>query len=109
VGDSITREQLSTDHLALLAVRRPPGALALRRFAANGGVAYSLAQRLDEVVATPADVIAVLIGSNDARARLPGYPVEKSVSRKKVSRKQLPERTTAAWYRAQPQAVVSWL
>ncbi|GGR01555.1 hypothetical protein GCM10010280_57070 [Streptomyces pilosus] len=38
-------------------------------------------------------MITVLIGSNDARASLAGYPVERA-----MKRKQLPERPSADWF-----------
>lgn len=104
VGDSITRGLLSADYLAVLAARHPPGALALSRFAANGDFAFNVAQRLDEVIATPADVVTVLVGTNDARASLPGYPLERW-----MARKGLPVHPTAAWYRQQLHTVVGRL
>ena len=45
--------------------------MSYARFGVNRDFAYNLLQRLDEVVAAPADVITVLIGTNDARASLP--------------------------------------
>jgi len=92
LGDSITRGQLSVDYTGLLS-RDRPGGLRVARFGVNGDFAYNLLQRLDPVLATPADVITVLIGTNDARASLPGYPVAKA-----VQRKQLPVRPSASWF-----------
>ncbi|SEH48631.1 Lysophospholipase L1 [Mycolicibacterium rutilum] len=85
IGDSITRAQLSVDYVAPL-IRQHPGALAVERFGVNGDFAYNLLHRLDPVVATPADAIAVLIGTNDARASVPGYPISRSVARKGLPR-----------------------
>jgi lysophospholipase L1-like esterase len=93
VGDSITRAQHSVDYLRLLAGRHRPGELSPQRFGVNRDFAYNVLQRLDEVVATPADVITVLIGTNDARASLPGYPVDKV-----MRSKHLPVRPSAAWF-----------
>ncbi|HZG93008.1 MAG TPA: GDSL-type esterase/lipase family protein [Pseudonocardia sp.] len=93
VGDSITRAQHSVDYLSLLGVRHRPGEVSTRRFGVNRDFAYNLLQRLDEVVAAPADVITVLIGTNDARASLPGYPVDKV-----MRTKHLPTRPSAAWF-----------
>ena len=104
LGDSITRGQLGADVLALLRRRHAPGRLRLRRFAANGDLAWNLRQRLDEVIATPADVITVLIGTNDARAAVPGHPVDRV-----VRRKGLPTRPSPAWFEDNLAAVVERL
>lgn len=93
-GDSITRAQHSVDYLGLLGARYRPGEVSTRRFGVNRDFAYNLLQRLDEVVAAPADVITVLIGTNDARASLPGYPVERA-----MRSKRLPTEPTAEWFR----------
>jgi lysophospholipase L1-like esterase len=94
LGDSITRAQFSVDYLDLLRRRQGPGDVRAERFGVNGDFAYNLLQRLDHVVARPADVITVLIGTNDARSSLPGYPVETV-----VKRKQLPRRPSPTWFR----------
>lgn len=93
LGDSLTRAQFSVDYLELLDRRHPPGAVQLARFGSNGDFAYNLLQRLDAVVTNRPDVIAVLIGTNDARASLAGYPVEQA-----IKRKQLPKSPSAAWF-----------
>ncbi|MEU0987328.1 SGNH/GDSL hydrolase family protein [Streptomyces sp. NPDC005953] len=93
LGDSLTRAQLSVDYLDLLERRHRPGGVRLNRFGANGDFAFNLLQRLDAVVDDPPDVITVLIGTNDARASLPGYPIEQA-----IRRKQLPERPSAGWF-----------
>jgi lysophospholipase L1-like esterase len=93
VGDSITRAQHSVDYLSLLGARHRPGEVSTQRFGVNRDFAYNLLQRLDEVVAAPADVITVLIGTNDARASLPEYPVDKV-----MRSKQLPAKPSAAWF-----------
>lgn len=93
VGDSITRAQHSVDYLSLLGARHRPGEVSTQRFGVNRDFAYNLLQRLDEVVATPAEVITVLIGTNDARASLPGYPVDRV-----MKSKQLPTKPSAAWF-----------
>ena len=87
LGDSLTRAQFSVDYLDLLGRRHPPGDVQLARFGTNGDFTYNLLQRLNAVVTNPPDVITVLIGTNDARASLTGYPVEQA-----MKRKQLPER-----------------
>ncbi|MFH9606330.1 SGNH/GDSL hydrolase family protein [Streptomyces sp. NPDC017448] len=104
LGDSLTRAQFSVDYLDLLARRHPPGDVRLARFGANGDFAYNLMQRLDAVVTNPPDVITVLIGTNDARASLAGYPVERA-----MKRKQLPERPSAGWFQQCLEAVVTRL
>lgn len=104
LGDSLTRAQFSVDYLDLLERRHPPGAVRLARFGANGDFAHNLLQRLDAVVANPPDVITVLIGTNDARASLPGYPVDQA-----MKRKQLPERPSACWFQQCLGAVVARL
>ncbi|MFF7339766.1 SGNH/GDSL hydrolase family protein [Streptomyces sp. NPDC008163] len=93
LGDSLTRAQFSVDYLGLLGRRRPVGDVRLARFGVNGDFAYNLLQRLDAVVADPPDAITVLIGTNDARASLAGYPVERAMKRKK-----LPRRPSADWF-----------
>ncbi|MYS07343.1 SGNH/GDSL hydrolase family protein [Streptomyces sp. SID6041] len=93
LGDSLTRALISVDYLDLLARRHPPGELRLARHGANGDFAYNLLQGLDAVIADPPDVITVLIGTNDARASLPGYRTDKA-----MQRKRLPERPSAAWF-----------
>lgn len=93
-GDSITRAQHSVDYLGLLGARHRPGEVRTRRFGVNRDFAHNLLQRLDEVVAAPADVTTVLIGTNDARASLPGYPVAQA-----VRSKRLPTEPSAAWFR----------
>ncbi|MFJ4876950.1 SGNH/GDSL hydrolase family protein [Streptomyces sp. NPDC088745] len=93
LGDSLTRAQLSVDYLDLLERRRPPGDIRLARFGVNGDFAYNLSRRLDAVLADPPDVITVLIGTNDARASLADYPVERA-----MKRKRLPERPSADWF-----------
>ncbi|WP_432093373.1 SGNH/GDSL hydrolase family protein [Streptomyces sp. bgisy100] len=103
-GDSLTRAQLSVDYLNFLERRHPPGAVQLARFGANGDFAYNLSRRLDAVVADPPDVITVLIGTNDARASLAGYPVERAMKRKK-----LPKRPSAGWFQQCLGAVVERL
>ncbi|MGW5638538.1 SGNH/GDSL hydrolase family protein [Streptomyces sp. NPDC003832] len=104
LGDSLTRAQLSVDYLDLLRRRRPPGDLRLARFGVNGDFAHNLSQRLDAVVADRPDVITVLIGTNDARASLAGYPVERA-----MKHKQLPERPSADWFQQCLGAVVERL
>ncbi|MFD3514707.1 SGNH/GDSL hydrolase family protein [Streptomyces sp. NPDC058657] len=104
LGDSLTRAQFSADYLDILGRRRPPGDVQLARFGANGDFAHNLLRRLDAVVTNPADVITVLIGTNDARASLPGYPVEQA-----MKRKQLPERPSAGWFQQCLGAVVARL
>ncbi|MEV0528747.1 SGNH/GDSL hydrolase family protein [Streptomyces sp. NPDC050439] len=104
LGDSLTRAQLSVDYLDLLSQRHPPGAMRLVRFGANGDFAYNLLRRLDAVVADPPDVITVLIGTNDARASLAGYPVEQA-----MKRKRLPERPSTGWFQQCLGAVVERL
>lgn len=104
VGDSITRAQHSVDYLSLLGARHRPGEVSTRRFGVNRDFAYNLLQRLDEVVAAPADVITVLIGTNDARASLPGYPVDKV-----MRSKQLPTKPSAAWFQECLESVVERL
>ncbi|WP_396903767.1 SGNH/GDSL hydrolase family protein [Mycolicibacterium phlei] len=84
IGDSITRGQISADYIAPLTSRHPQ--LTVHRFGVNGDFAYNLLQRLDPVVATGADAITVLIGTNDARASLPGYPTAKTMKRKGLPR-----------------------
>ncbi|WP_399887736.1 SGNH/GDSL hydrolase family protein [Streptomyces sp. BBFR51] len=104
LGDSLTRAQLSVDYLDLLERRHPPGDMRIARFGANGDFAYNLSRRLDAVVADPPDVITVLIGTNDARASLADYPVERA-----MKRKQLPERPSAGWFQQCLGAVVERL
>ncbi|WP_217167411.1 GDSL-type esterase/lipase family protein [Streptomyces sp. AC512_CC834] len=104
LGDSLTRAQLSVDYLDLLERRHPPGDVRIARFGANGDFAHNLSRRLDAVVADPPDVITVLIGTNDARASLDGYPVERA-----MKRKQLPERPSADWFQQCLGAVVERL
>ncbi|CAL9335551.1 hypothetical protein SUDANB60_06037 [Streptomyces sp. enrichment culture] len=104
LGDSLTRAQFSVDYLDLLERRRPPGDVRLARFGVNGDFAHNLSRRLDAVVADPPDVITVLIGTNDARASLADYPVERA-----MKRKQLPERPSAGWFQQCLGAVVERL
>lgn len=93
VGDSLTRAQHSADYVSLLGARHRPGEVSTQRFGVNGDFAHNLLRRLDDVVAVPADVVTVLIGTNDARASLPGYPVDQA-----MRRKGLPTRPSAAWF-----------
>ncbi|WP_225636560.1 SGNH/GDSL hydrolase family protein [Streptomyces solaniscabiei] len=104
LGDSLTRALISVDYLDVLGRRHPPGDLQLARFGANGDFAYNLLQSLDAVIANPPDVITVLIGTNDARASLADYRVEKA-----MKRKQLPERPSAGWFQHCLGAVVERL
>lgn len=104
VGDSITRAQLSEDYVEPLVRRQAPRRVEVARFGVNGDFAYNLLQRLDEVVATPADAITVLIGTNDARASVPGYPLAKA-----AKRKRLPHPPTRAWFAACLTAIVERL
>lgn len=92
-GDSITRAQHSVDYLDILAARHRPGEVETLRFGVNRDFAYNLLQRLDDLIAAPAEVITVLIGTNDARANVPGYPVEKV-----MKAKDLPTKPSAAWF-----------
>ncbi|HEX2576553.1 MAG TPA: SGNH/GDSL hydrolase family protein, partial [Aquihabitans sp.] len=94
LGDSLTRAQLSADYVDQLGRDLPPGALEVSRFGVNGDLAYNLLQRLDQVLDTPADVVTVLIGTNDARASVAGHPVEAT-----MRRKHLPVRPTPTWFR----------
>ncbi|UTR79342.1 SGNH/GDSL hydrolase family protein [Streptomyces cavourensis] len=103
LGGSLTRAQLSVDYLDLLE-RRLSGDLRLARFGVNGDFAHNLLRRLDAVVADPPDVITVLIGTNDARASLPGHLVERT-----MKRKHLPERPSAGWFQECLGAVVERL
>ncbi|MFI1722276.1 SGNH/GDSL hydrolase family protein [Streptomyces sp. NPDC020489] len=104
LGDSLTRAQFSVDYLDRLGRRHPPGDVQPARFGVNGDFAYNLLQRLDAVVTNPPDVITVLIGTNDARASLAGYPVEQA-----MKRKQLPHRPSADWFQQCLAAVVARL
>lgn len=92
IGDSLTRAQLSADYLAPLSALMP-GRVSTSRLAANGDFAWNLLQRLDEVVSTPADVVTVMIGTNDARASLPGFALDRW-----KKRKQLPTEPSAGWF-----------
>jgi lysophospholipase L1-like esterase len=104
LGDSITRGQISVDYVGPLGQRNVDTGVRVERFGVNGDFAYNLLQRLDPVVATPADVITVLIGTNDARASLDGYPVEQA-----MKRKRLPRRPAPAWFQDCLVAVVERL
>ncbi|CAL9603724.1 GDSL-type esterase/lipase family protein [Streptomyces sp. R1] len=104
LGDSLTRAQISADYLDLLERRHAPGDVRLARFGANGDFTHNLLQRLDAVVGDPPDVITVLIGTNDARASLAGYPVERA-----MKRKRLPRRPSAGWFQQCLGAVVTRL
>jgi lysophospholipase L1-like esterase len=104
LGDSLTRAQFSADYLDPLCRRHRPGDVRAERFGVNGDFAYNLLQRLDDALAAPADVITVLIGTNDARASLAGYPVEKA-----MKRKQLPRHPSPAWFQDCLEAVVERL
>lgn len=104
IGDSITRAQLSVDYIAPLIARHGPRRLEVTRFGVNGDFAYNLLQRLDEVVATRADAITVLIGTNDARARIPGYPMARA-----LKRKGLPHPPSHPWFAACLEAIVERL
>ncbi|MEW2550751.1 SGNH/GDSL hydrolase family protein [Streptomyces zhihengii] len=104
LGDSLTRAQFSVDYLERLGRRHPPGDVRPARHGVNGDFAYNLLQRLDAVVADPPEVITVLIGTNDARASLAGYPVEQA-----VKRKRLPGRPSAGWFQECLGAVVERL
>lgn len=104
LGDSLTRAQFSADYLDLLERGHPAGDVRLARFGTNGDFAYNLLQRLDAVVTNPPDVITVLIGTNDARASLAGYPLDQAMKRKK-----LPARPSADWFRQCLEAVVARL
>jgi lysophospholipase L1-like esterase len=68
VGDSITRAQVSADYVAILRDRLPAAEIV------NAGVNYEpsavLAARIDEIAAQGADLVTVLIGTNDLRALL---------------------------------------
>ncbi|MFE4216296.1 SGNH/GDSL hydrolase family protein [Streptomyces sp. NPDC056844] len=104
LGDSLTRAQLSVDYLGLLQRRHPPGEVRFTRFCGNGDFVHNLSRRLDAVVADPPDVITVLIGTNDARASLAGYPVERA-----MKRRHLPRRPSAGWFQQCLGAVVERL
>ncbi|MFD0372770.1 SGNH/GDSL hydrolase family protein [Streptomyces sp. NPDC059071] len=104
LGDSLTRALISADYLDVLGRRHPSGDLQLSRFGANGDFAYNLLRSLDAVIANPPGVITVLIGTNDARASLAGYRVDKV-----MKRKQLPERPSAGWFQQCLGAVVERL
>lgn len=104
VGDSITRAQFSVDYLDLLTQQHGAGDLELARFGVNGDFAHNLLHRLDPVVTSQPDVITVLIGTNDARASLPGFPVDTT-----MKRKRLPERPSADWFERCLGAVVERL
>ena len=104
LGDSLTRALISVDYLDVLGRRHPPGDLELARFGANGDFAYNLLRSLDTVIANPPDVITVLIGTNDARASLASYRVDKV-----MKRKQLPVRPSAGWFQQCLGAVVERL
>ncbi|MGW7568438.1 SGNH/GDSL hydrolase family protein [Streptomyces tendae] len=104
LGDSLTRALISADYLDALGRRHPPGDLRLARFGANGDFAHNLLRSLDAVIANPPDVITVLIGTNDARASLAGYRVDKA-----MKRKRLPERPSAGWFQQCLGAVVERL
>ncbi|WP_333732191.1 SGNH/GDSL hydrolase family protein [Streptomyces sp. IBSBF 3010] len=104
LGDSLTRAQFSVDYLDLLARLHPPGEVRPARSGVNGDFAYNLLQRLDTVAANPPDVITVLIGTNDARASLAGYPVEQA-----MKRKRLPARPSAGWFQECLEAVLARL
>ncbi|MGA4843951.1 SGNH/GDSL hydrolase family protein [Streptomyces sp. G45] len=104
LGDSLTRAQFSVDYLGLLGRRHPPAEVRPARFGANGDFAHNLLQGLDAVVMNPPDVITVLIGTNDARASLPGYPMEQA-----MKRKRLPHRPSAGWFQQCLGAVVARL
>lgn len=104
IGDSITRARLSVDYIEPLIQRHGPSRLEVTRFGVDGDFAYNLLERLDEVIATPADAITVLIGTNDARARIPGYPMDRA-----LKRKRLPHPPTQVWFAACLEAIVDRL
>lgn len=92
IGDSLTRAQFSADYLAPLSALMP-GRVSTSRSAANGDFAWNLLQRLDEVVSIPADLITVMVGTNDARASLPGFALDRW-----KKRKQLPTEPSPGWF-----------
>ncbi|WP_436699767.1 SGNH/GDSL hydrolase family protein [Nocardioides sp. BYT-33-1] len=93
IGDSLTRAQLSADYVGPLG-DLAGGRISARRFGVNGDFAWNLLQRLDEIVSAPADVVTVMIGTNDARASLPRFDVGRW-----RARKGLPTDPSPGWFR----------
>jgi lysophospholipase L1-like esterase len=70
VGDSITRGQVSVDYVDLLRGRQHAVPSVFVNAGVNYDLAYSVRNRLDDVVAQRPDVVCVLVGTNDANATL---------------------------------------
>ncbi len=103
-GASLTAGTVSFDYLELLETR-----VTLRKFrfvnhGVNGDLAWNGLQRLDEVIAEKPAYVSILIGTNDANARLS----ERNRLRY-VEFNRLPQEPTLEWYEATLREIVARL
>jgi lysophospholipase L1-like esterase len=70
LGDSITRGQVSADYIKILEGRNAGAPLTFTNVGVNGDLAVNVLERLDSVIDLQPDVVAILIGTNDANASL---------------------------------------
>ena len=95
-GDSITQGGMSHNYVDVLAERMQGEGYRFLNAGIGGDTAYNLLNRLEPVVASQPDAIAVLVGTNDIQAYLRGGHLSPLMQRMK----KLPQAVTLSWYRA---------
>jgi lysophospholipase L1-like esterase len=87
LGDSLTRGQISTDYVKMLAARTSADEFEFTNAGVNAELAENTLRRLDSVVALRPDLVTVLIGSNDVDASMSEKNTSRVVRMNKLSRR----------------------
>jgi lysophospholipase L1-like esterase len=94
IGDSITHARVSHNYVDLLSKKFKEKNFVLVNAGISGDLAYNVNMRIDPIIKTRPDYIAILIGTNDA------WSTQNSDSLKwYMENKSLPVRPTLEWYR----------
>ena len=102
-GDSLTCGNMSADFTSIVA-RKLGNEYEYINAGVNADLAYSLLQRLDEIIACQPDFVTILIGTNDANATY-GKHNQKVYTKLK----KLPHPPTLFWYEENLQKIIERL
>lgn len=104
LGDSHTHGSFGYNWVKLLRKQLDREGIELAPFAVNGELAYNARKRVGEVLAWEADLVVVLIGTNDVNAR-----VNATLTERYMERCHLPERPSEAFFKEQLEGIVAEL
>jgi lysophospholipase L1-like esterase len=104
VGDSITHGKMGFNYVDLLTKKLDGTQYQLVNAGRNGELAWNVLQRIDEIIECNPDIVAVMIGTNDAKGGL----TEKEQNRY-VRRMKLPRKPNREWFRESVLSLVEHL